>query len=403
MSDTNGILLVSGRSGEQMKNAVAEKLHEYFGYSNDISAGVNAEDFNNGEIFAQLAANTRSKEMHVFQSVYDPDTNGLVDKIRASDLDEETKKRLYWRILTLNRDVMELLILGDSIKRAGGRNIHVYLPYWAYGRQDKKDDGRVPISAKLMFDLIDRAYGKHLERICTVQIHAEQEQGFADLPVDNLPMEAPYALYILTHYNLDDIAIAGEEEKAADDVTIVSPDSGGDRRARKLARLLDVPFATIDKRRTSHGEVEASGVKGDVKGKKVIVYDDIGDSFGSLVTAHEILTEAGAQPEMVTLLTHGLSSASIDKKTGEVRFAEERIRGRGIQVVSTNSIPRTREYYEQNRDIFPDVIDLSYPLAQLVYCNNKGESLSGLIHELEEKIKAKNVRSSDVDKYLLRL
>lgn len=389
----NNIILISGKSGDIFKKEVVKSMMQKYGYSIDVDGPVTAKFFNCGEIFTQLGINQANKRIHIFQSFYDPATDELLKEINNSRCAEKRRKEILQKILSINDDFMELLLFGDAIKRADAPlgSVSVYLTMLPYARQDKKDDGRVPISAKLIFDLIERAFGNRLRNINVCELHAEQEQGFADGPVKTIPLDAFFALYIKNNFDLNE-------------VVIVSPDTGGFRRVRRIAELIGVPMAYIDKRRSGHGQSEAENVIGDVHGKTAILVDDIGDSCGSLATAHKILTEiGGAKQEVYACITHALMSISYkrDKETGfePMRTAESLIRGK-VKLITTNTVPHSIEYYKENKDIYKAVINLGEYFADLVHCNTTGDSFSAVIDSYKKIIA--NSTKEDADRFLLK-
>jgi ribose-phosphate pyrophosphokinase len=191
-----------------------------------------------------------------------------------------------------NDNLMELLIGIDALKRASAKRITAVVPYFGYGRQDRKPGPRTPISAKLVANLITQAGA---DRVLAVDLHAGQIQGFFDIPTDNLYAAPVMAADIQARY--------GE-----DDLMVVSPDVGGVVRARALAKRLDnAPLAIVDKRRERPGESEVMNIIGDVKGRNCILIDDIIDSGGTLCNAAEALLAAGAK-SVAAYITHGVLS-----------------------------------------------------------------------------------------------
>jgi ribose-phosphate pyrophosphokinase len=202
--------------------------------------------FADGEIMVEIGENVRGRDVFVLQSTSTP----------------------------VNHNLMELLIIIDALKRASAWRISVVLPYYGYARQDRKVAPRVPISAKLVADLITVAGG---HRVISLDLHANQIQGFFNIPVDNL-FAAPVMLaYMREHFE--------------DNLVIVSPDAGGVERARAFAKRLDASLAIIDKRREKGGLAKAMQVVGDVKGKPTIILDDMVDTGGTLAEAAKALTD----------------------------------------------------------------------------------------------------------------
>jgi len=200
-----------------------------------------------------------------------------------------------------NDNLMELLICTDALRRASAKRITAVVPYFGYGRQDRKPGPRTPISAKLVANLITQAGAN---RVLAVDLHAGQIQGFFDIPTDNL-----YAAPVM--------AADIQARSASDALTVVSPDVGGVVRARALAKRLDnAPLAIVDKRRERPGESEVMNIIGEVAGRECVLIDDIVDSGGTLCNAAAALMQAGAR-SVAAYITHGVLSggavARIDK------------------------------------------------------------------------------------------
>ncbi|MEE9530091.1 MAG: ribose-phosphate pyrophosphokinase [Syntrophobacteria bacterium] len=206
------------------------------------------QTFSDGEIMVEIGENVRGRDVFVMQSTCSP----------------------------VNQNLMELLVLMDALKRASAWRITAVLPYYGYARQDTKVLPRVPISAKLVADLITVAGG---HRVICLDLHANQIQGFFDIPVDNL-FAAPVLLeYIRQYFNSD--------------LVIVSPDAGGVERARAFAKRLNASLAIIDKRRDEDQKVKAMHIIGEVEGKAAIILDDMVDTGGTLTEAAKALAENG--------------------------------------------------------------------------------------------------------------
>ena len=200
----------------------------------------------------------------------------------------------------VNDNLVELLIMIDALKRASAGRITAVMPYFGYARQDRKARARDPISAKLIANLITTAGA---DRVLTMDLHATQLQGFFDIPVDHLlgvPLLAQYFI---------------EKFDKMDDVVVVSPDVGSVTRSRKFAERLEVPLAIIDKRRPKANVCEIMNIIGDVKGKRVVLVDDLIDTGGTIINAVSALLEIGAT-EVYACCTHGvLSGPAIERIT----------------------------------------------------------------------------------------
>jgi ribose-phosphate pyrophosphokinase len=257
MSAKNGsIKLVAGNSNPALANEIAGWLEM------PLTKAV-VRRFADMEIFVQIQENVRGSDVFIIQSTSFP----------------------------ANDHLMELLIITDALRRASARRITAVIPYFGYARQDRKVGSRSPISSKLVANLITRA---GVDRVMTLDLHAEQIQGFFDIPTDNL-----YASPVMVR----DIRERFDLAK----VMVVSPDVGGVARARGLAKRINAPLAIIDKRRERAGESEVMNVIGDVAGFTCILLDDIVDSGGTLVNAADALLANGAK-EVSAYISHGVLS-----------------------------------------------------------------------------------------------
>lgn len=225
--------------------------------------------FSDGECQVEITENVRGSDVFVVQSTCTP----------------------------TNDHLMELLLMLDAFKRASARRITAVVPYYGYARQDRKVSPRVPISAKLVADLITTAGAT---RVLTVDLHAGQIQGFFNVPVDNV-----YATPVLLQYL--------RERLGRREVTVISPDAGGVERARAFAKRLDANLAIIDKRRSRPNEVAEMQIIGDVDGRAAVIVDDMVDTAGTLSAAANAVRKAGA-PIVLACATHPvLSGPAIDR------------------------------------------------------------------------------------------
>jgi ribose-phosphate pyrophosphokinase len=199
-----------------------------------------------------------------------------------------------------NDHLMELLLLLDALKRASAKRVTAVVPYYGYARQDRKVAPRVPISAKLVADLMETAGAS---RVMTLELHAGQIQGFFDVPVDNL-------------YSNPVLLPSIEEEVKGDPVAVVSPDAGGVERARAFAKRLDASLAIIDKRRVRANQVDEMRIIGDVTGRVAVIVDDIIDTAGTMCKAAEAVMEAGAS-RVLACSAHGVLSGPAMERISE--------------------------------------------------------------------------------------
>jgi ribose-phosphate pyrophosphokinase len=277
--------------------------------------------FSDGEVMVEIADNVRGGDVFVIQSTCTP----------------------------VNDHLMELLLMLDAFRRASAKRITAVMPYFGYARQDRKVSPRVPISAKLVADLITAAGAS---RVLTIDLHAGQIQGFFDIPVDNL-----FATPVLLREM--------QERLRNGPVAVVSPDPGGVERARAFAKRLDATLAVIDKRRARANEVAEMRVVGDVEGQTAVIVDDIVDTAGTLATAAGALREAGATG-VVACCTHPVLSGP----------AIERIRDSVLSsLVVTDTIPLRPAGHDCPKIKMLSVARL---LAEAIRRTHREESISSL-------------------------
>jgi ribose-phosphate pyrophosphokinase len=252
------------------------------------------KQFSDGEIYLQIKENVRGEDVFIVQPTCTP----------------------------VERNLMELLLMMDALKRASAERITAVLPYYGYARQDRKDKPRVPISARLVAALLETAGAS---RLLALDLHAAQIQGFFDIPVDHL-----FAMPVLIEYF---------KSLNIPDITVVSPDAGGVERARAFAKRLSSPLAIIDKRREEANVAEVMNVVGDVAGRHCLLVDDLIDTAGTLVKGAEALLKKGAAG-VSACATHAVLSGP----------ALSRIEASSLQhIVFTNSIPLSKEARKSHR------------------------------------------------------
>ena len=261
------IKIFTGNSNPELAKAICQELGVPLG---------NAEvgSFADGENYASIYETVRGSDVFVVQSTCPFEKDGVAH--------------------TVNDALMELLIMIDALKRASAGRITAVIPYFGYARQDRKTKPRDPISAKLVANLITRAGA---DRVLTMDLHANQIQGFFDIPVDNLLGNPIFTNYLHDRFN-------GSE----DDVIVVSPDVGSVARARAFAQKLGMGLAIVDKRRQKANSSEVMNIIGDVQGKKVILFDDMVDTAGSLCGAAQALVELGGAVDVIACASHGVLS-----------------------------------------------------------------------------------------------
>ncbi|EGK7485116.1 ribose-phosphate pyrophosphokinase [Campylobacter lari] len=272
-----GYKIFSGSANEEF----AKKISKYLSLPLS-NAGV--KRFSDGEISIQIDESVRGKDVFIIQSTCAP----------------------------TNDNLMELLIMTDALRRSSASSITAIIPYFGYARQDRKASPRVPITAKLVANLIESA---GVDRVATIDLHAGQIQGFFDIPVDNL-----YGSIIFNDYI---------KNKNYKNPIIASPDIGGIARARSVAKALGLDIVIVDKRREKANESEVMNVIGDVKDKEVILVDDIIDTAGTIVKAAEVFKSKGAK-SVIACCTHPVLSG----------VAYERIAKDALdELVVTDTIP----------------------------------------------------------------
>lgn len=285
-------------------------------YLNLAQGTIDVRKFSDGEIWVKFMENIRGRDVYIVQSTHPPAEN-----------------------------LMELLITIDAAKRASATKVTAVIPYFGYARQDRKDQPRVSISAKLVANLITVAGA---DRVITMDLHAAQIQGFFDIPFDHL-----YASPVFT----------GLFKDLPKDLVVVSPDIGGIKLARSYAKRLDAGLVVIDKRRPKHNQVEAMNIIGEVNGKNILIVDDLIDTGGTFVAAVNTLKEKGAK-EIYGAVTHPLLSGDAIKKIEDSAITK---------LYVTDSIPIKNEL---SKKIV--VRTASGLLAEAIVRSHRNESISSL-------------------------
>lgn len=277
-------------------------------------------EFSNENIFVEIADNVRQRDVFIVQPIVSP----------------------------VNTRLMELLIMIDAFRRASAGRITAVIPYYAYGRSDKKDQPRVPITARLIANLIETAGAN---RVLTVDLHAGQIQGFFNIPVDELT-----AAYTITRYF---------KQKGLEDVVVVATDVGGAKRARDLAERLDAPLALMEKRRVSNNDqTELMSVIGDVRGRRAVIVDDEIDTAGTLLQTVRALGERDVI-EVYAAATHGILSGPAVH-----RICKSPLR----EVVITDTVPLA----DEKRSDRICILSLAPMLGEAISRIHTGQSVGSL-------------------------
>lgn len=280
----------------------------------------NITEFRDGETCVEILDNMRGQEVFVIQSLSYP----------------------------VNDNLMRLMLIVDALKRASASTINLVLPYLCYSRQDRKAGPRTPISAKIVANMLSL----DADRVITVDLHAQQIQGFYDIPFDNLYGSIVFQKYIKNNFNLENSVI-------------VSPDVGGVRRARSYGEYLGLPLVIVEKRRQKAGECEALNVIGDIKDKDCIIVDDMIDSGGTICKSADILKKMGAKSLRV-VVTHGVLSL------GAVELLEKSVFDR---IYISDTIDNHDKLLGSNKFEVVSFVDL---FAEAIRRVNHNESVSGL-------------------------
>jgi ribose-phosphate pyrophosphokinase len=274
--------IFSGNANRQLAASICRHLHIPIGDADVFQ-------FSNENIFVKINDNVRGRDVFIIQPFSVP----------------------------VNRSIMELLIMIDALKRASAARITAVIPFYAYGRTDKKDQPRVPITARLIADCITVAGA---QRVLTMDMHAGQIQGFFNIPVDELTAQILQARYFV--------------QKELDAITVVAADEGFAKKARKLADRLDAPLAIVEKRRIgNNGHIEAMGIIGSVQGRHALIVDDEIDTAGSLTQAVRVVHDQGAR-DIYCCATHGVLSGPAIERLSNAPIKE---------IVITDSIPLTEQ------------------------------------------------------------
>ncbi|MFZ5801215.1 MAG: ribose-phosphate diphosphokinase, partial [Candidatus Omnitrophota bacterium] len=309
----NKLAIISGNANPKLAQDICKVLKTKL---SDAFAG----RFSEGEIRVKINENVRGKDVFIIQPTSPP----------------------------VNENLMELLIMIDALKRASASRITAVIPYYGYARQDRKDQPRVPITAKLVANLLTVA---GTNRVLTMDLHAGQIQGFFDIPLDHL-----LAVNIFVDYFV---------HKKIKDLTIVSPDVGGIKMARAYAKRFNAGLAIVDKRRISPDSTEVMHILGEVKGKNAVIVDDLIATGSSLLEAVEAIKKAGAK-EVYAAVSHGVLSGAAVQNINKCSSLKE--------LIITDSIPLDHK----KRDAKIKVLSIAPLFAEAIWRIHREESVSCL-------------------------
>lgn len=302
--------LFAGSSHRELAENIAHELGVSLG-------GVTLKTFSCGERYVRYEESVRGKDVFILQTATQ----------------------------NVNEDLMELFLMCQSAKLSFAKSVHVITPFFPYARQDRVAEWREPISAKLVAHLMEEAGADH---VITLNLHSDQIQGFFSIPVDALEAQTIFSKYI--------------RDKAIADAVVVSPDAGGAKRAKKFADTIDADLAIIHKSRPEHQKAEVLELVGDIEGRTCILFDDMIDTGGSLVSAKNALVEAGANPDVYAIATHPVFSYPAIERLGDAGFKE---------VIVTDSIPT-------DPGAFPGltILPIAPLLARVIEHVERGESVT---------------------------
>jgi ribose-phosphate pyrophosphokinase len=306
----NNVKLIAGSSNLPLAKEIASVLEMPL-------CDTATERFSDGETYVNINESVRGCDIFIIQSVAEP----------------------------VNDNLMELLIYIDALKRASAGRINAVIPYYGYARQDRKARSRDPITAKLVADLITAAGAN---RVITMDLHAHQIQGFFNIPLDHLTATSVMVEHIL--------------QLGLDDFVVVSPDVGSVKRTRKVAGMLDAPMAIIDKRRYAMNTTEVMNVIGDVKGKDLLLIDDMIDTAGTMANSVYALKKMGAK-NIYAAATHGVLSGKAIKNLSEVPIEK-------VFITNTIDLPQEKQIDKIK------IISVAGIIAKAIDRVHKGKSVS---------------------------
>lgn len=306
------LVLLSGNANRPLADRIAKYLKTQL-----INAEVDA--FSDGETHVKILENVRGCDVFIIQPTSPP----------------------------TNQNMMELLVMVDAVKRASAGRITAVMPYFGYARQDRKDQPRVPITAKLVANLLTAA---RVDRVLTLDLHAHQIQGFFDIPLDHI-----YAINVFLEYY---------KKKNLKDLVIVSPDVGGIKMARGYAARLGVDLAVVDKRRLSDSETQVMNILGDVKGKNAIIVDDIVATAGSLCEAAAAIKKAGAK-KVYSAISHPILSGPAIERLVDSEIEE-------LCVTDSIQLPKEKEHAKIK------VVTVGDLMGEAIKRIHRSESISSL-------------------------
>lgn len=328
------MIIISGSSNTELAHSIAWQL-------NERPIPCILDKFSDGEIQVDIQDNVRNQDVFIIQSGYSNTNNNY----------------------NTNDYLMETLILIDACRRSMAKTINVIMPYYPYSRQDKKDESRSPITAKLVANMLTRS---GIDRLVVMDLHSSQIQGFFDIPVDNI-----YSVNLVIDYFNDNIFKDYNDLEKEDRFIVISPDAGAVKRTLKFAKLMGLNTGILHKQRnySKKNTVDKSilvGEKETLNGKTAIICDDMCDTGGTLIKSVDTLVEYGIT-EVLVVITHAILSGPALKRINECRYINK--------IITTNSIDQ-----KFNATICDkiNIIPIDKMMSQVINCLDTGESISQL-------------------------
>jgi len=359
------IKIISNRSAAHLCSKVVKSCD----LAKDDQPNAYAKVFPSGEIYVQLPINARKKNLHIIGSFHRCNQYEIKKKIANSDMDKETKKELIQQYsFTLESDFRELEKICDAARRSGAKMISIYLTYYPDCRQDKKDESRVPISAKLTMDNLSSSAEPILKRMASIDLHAGQIQGMTNFPFDEIRCRYIYLAHL--RYDLGSL----------DNVLVLFPDAGSHKAYESDLKNFHMDHAIISKSRPEHGKVRTENYIGpSPKDKVVVIFDDMIDSGGTMINAAKEALKMGAK-EVRAYATHGIFSTKV---ADEIVFSEDKFRESGMRVYVSDTVPRTAAYLKEHKAWLTQ-FTVAPLISDLIQCSETGASHGEILKNYRE-------------------
>jgi len=379
MMDTSRLRFISNRSGTNLKDLVVKYFAKNLEQKNrkpflaSQPNNVKAKHFPSGEVYPRLVDNARRKNVHAIFSFHNPNLYMMKKTITRSNIDFQRKAEIIEEYInSTESDFREATKILDSARRSGVNEISFYLTQFPDARQDKKDESRVPISASLNLKNLIHSAEPKVGRIGAVDLHSKQIQGMDVLPFDEI--RCTDLFYAHMRYTMDSF----------EDVVMLLVDAGSYKRYAKDIELFKLTYGFVPKAaRTEHNRVNAGKYNGpDLKDKIVVMLDDMVDTGGTIDNALTLAEKQGAKETRV-YAAHGILGTEVirDKKTKkatEIKYAEDKFKGRNVKFYFSDSVARNKEYLKEHKD-WIQMFTIAPFISDLIYCNETGSSHGEII------------------------